>query len=698
MKLLITGEAESLRRDVCAQLSAMSIPAVNVDPDISAERLTCILQQEQPTAVLNCTDGKRVPQTSVYPALCQRQGIPLLSLSEPHMEPADYGETGTLTDELEQCRAELLSTQQKFRRQEAYLRHLQTNYDLVVNSTGHKLLERYYNLRAAIRPSALKTAVLHPFARIKKAIHRRHTRDLAREEQFKRLSTCKRMDILAVPHTAFVARLLQGILQDAGLESHIHLTQPESYESIPYLIICPQNFTVFPEVYLAFQMEQTVSSRWLTEDYLNILRNAYAVFDYSLENIAYFRKDPVLASKLYYLPLGICPSGDCEEPEKEYDVLFYGAAGIERRQQYLDAIGANYKIRILTDTFGEELYAEMRKAKLIVNIHFYENALLETTRLYETLSVCDSLIISERSSDPEADRSLEGIVDFVEVGNIDAMLDRIAYWLNHEDLRKQAVAESKTRLERQGNAAKFYLYRFLLAVDRIGFEQFYEEVGDFLRLENDRLCLSLPETPERRASFDQDNHYGFTVFPGLRHHIGWIGCGLSYKFIFRKAMEQGLSRLLICEDDTYFPPDFDSRFAKVQNYLSTHDDWDAFSGIMGNMGQVTVLDCQEEQGETFVYLDQMISMVFNAYQSTVFPILAAWDSSNRSVDTNTIDRHLEAHSLRVLTTAPFLVGHKEDLSSTLWTGDNSIYNAGIASSSERLQYLIDEYQLKNPSV
>ena len=595
---------------------------------------------------------------------------------------------------------ELKTALEKNARLEEHVHNLEQSLDLIINSNGHRLLDKYYTLVHKVK-DALK-AVKSTLKNIKNApkafismLKRRKAKVLTNDECYAMLKKCKRIDILAVKHTAYVAKLLQSILHARGIESNILLSEPDVYENIPYIVICPQNFKHFPSLYVAFQMEQTVSQRWLTDEYINILHNAYAVFDYSLVNVDYFSKDTELAKKLYYVPIDLCQEMAAEHretTEKGYDVLFYGATGNERRAEYLNRIGEKYNLKIISDSFGDALYAEMKKAKVIVNIHFYENALLETTRLYETLSVCDSLIISERSTDPNEEIRLEGIVDFVDVGDIDAMLERIEYWLNHEDERAAKTAENRRILTERANAAEFFLNRFLLANDRLTFEEFYQTSGSFVHFDSERICLSLPETTERRAAFDEDNKYGFQVIPGLKHNIGWIGCGLSYKFIFRKALEQKLEKILVCEDDVFFPPDFVPRFDAVMQFTQQHTDWSIFSGIMGDMGDVSILDYIKAYDTEFIYLDKMISMVFNLYASDVFPLIAQWDNTNHNKTTNTIDRYLENMNLRILTTVPFLVGHKEDLYSTIWNHKNDLYNPGILNSNKKLFLLLDKYK------
>lgn len=593
---------------------------------------------------------------------------------------------------------------------ESYIK-LEQQHEKVMHSRGWRLIVFLCNIRNVILPFGSKRwefvkcvakPILKPFfwcgKKIKNARKNRKGGPkgdfLSSEEAYEKLKSCTRIDIVAIKHTAFVAELLKGVLDECGIICNIHLEEPAVYEDIPYIMICPQNFKRFPSLYIAFQMEQTINPRWLTEEYIEILHNAYAVFDYSMVNVEYFSADPVIAPKLYYIPIDVCKDklSDVKRNEKEYDVLFYGDPYIDRRRNYLDKIGERFNLKILSDTFGEALYNEMRKAKIIINAHYYENALLETTRLYEALSSADCLIISERSNDATEDEKLEGIIDFTEIGNIEEMLSRIEYWLDNEEARKEKVKENLKALQSRANATRFYLYRFLLANDTISFDDFYTSCGDYITFNNNRICLSLPECASRRQAFTVDNKFGFTFFPGLKHKLGWIGCGMSYKFILKKAKEQNIEQILVCEDDVYFPPEFEEKFAKVLKYLEENNNWNVFSGIMANVGRVKILKYAEENGIDFVYLDKMISMVFNLYDKSVYDVILEWDEQNREVRTNAIDRFLEGKNLRVLTTCPFLVGHKEDLNSTIWGQKNTIYTSLISDSSKKLREITEAYK------
>ena len=64
------------------------------------------------------------------------------------------------------------------------------------------------------------------------------------------------------------------------------------------------------------------------------------------------------------------------------------------------------------------------------------------------------------------------LVDFVEIGNIEAMKARIRWWLEHPDERSKKLKENRKILLLQLGDANFYFYRFMLAKKQMGFDEF----------------------------------------------------------------------------------------------------------------------------------------------------------------------------------------------------------------------------------
>ena len=284
-----------------------------------------------------------------------------------------------------------------------------------------------------------------------------------RAKAFSELAVCERIDIVTRPHTLYVAKSLQKHLKDMGIKSNIYRHVPISRLKDIFIVICPQVFALLPVRYIAFQMEQTVSSRWLTEEYYKILENAVAVFDYSKRNIAFFN-DSSFASRLFYVPIDYCDFGKEYRPPK-YDVLFYGDTRCERRKKYLEEIAKHFNVKILFKVYQDAALEEISQAKIVVNIHYYEEALLESTRIYEVLSLNNSIVVSEKGIDNE-DYELDEVVDFVDIGDIDAMVSRINHWLDNDCARKEKLFYNKQVLCTRKNSTAIGLRNFLLSVGR----------------------------------------------------------------------------------------------------------------------------------------------------------------------------------------------------------------------------------------
>lgn len=561
----------------------------------------------------------------------------------------------------------------------------------IYNSNMYKLSLKYYKLRDMLLPQnsrarfIIKSIFLHKKQTVSNQIDRFHAYGMFEQ-----------MDIISTKHTMFIALLLKKQLNELKIKCEIYTSELEEYKEIPYIIICPQFIQKFPKVYIAFQMEQTISSRWFTKDYFIKLKNSCAILDYSLQNVEFFHKpeNEDVRSRVYYLPVDYYTEyRKIGLKEKEYDVLFYGDLKYcERRQKMISELKNHFNVKVCSEVFGEELYQEIEKAKVVINIHYYENALLETTRLYEVLSLNTCVIVSEKSKDKREEERLEGIVDFVEIDDIKEMIEHVNYWLVHETQRLAKIKENKAVLEQRPNAFSFFFKRFLLAYDRIPFDVFYQAENRFVTLNTNRICLSLPESTQRRKAFDEDNHYGFQCIPGLRHEKGWVGCGLSYKFIFKKAAECGMEKLMICEDDVIFPENFEQELAQIIDKLNAQEKWSIFSGVMADVGRIKVSDCIKDEDGYLIKINHMVSMVFNIYNREMFELFLKWDEQNRDVQKNAIDRYLESKDLSVYVKLPFLVGHKEELDSTIWGFSNVQYASMIEKCQNTLLETAKEYE------
>lgn len=603
---------------------------------------------------------------------------------------------------------------------------LQTNLDLVTHSRSWRLTASLRTLNKAAGSlrrmgRAFAYALGHPFTYLRFARELGFTESLNAARQFMlrggpkskngNLAAARVFDIrsrhgqpvgiLTTRHCLFIAELIADALKRLDISSEILFEcPPEGFRNVPHFVICPQMFEQLPGLYVAYQMEQSVSSRWLTKEYLSTLENSFAILDYSTTNIKKLTDMGLSPRQFFYLPVGPLPGYEQaagSRTEYEYDVIFYGDINNSRRQAFLGALEKVCRVKVVGDLFGVGLYEELRKAKLVVNIHYYEGALLETTRLWECLSL-GKFVVSERSSDMHEHEDLAGLVDFVDVGDMDGMAERVRHWLDAADELEARMRANDESIRNSFNHFDYFFYRFMLYSGNLSFQDFWELVGDKLPAPSEKLCLNLPEYVDRSEAFDKDNQYGFVRFAGLKHPDGWMGCAMSYKFMAMWAQKHRLSRLIICEDDVEFPIDFDMTWEKLDRHLvQTHEDWDLFSGILADLHEeAKILGSYTADGKTYVVLDRMISTVYNVYNPKVLGLLAGWDDENYDVESNTIDRYLErCTDLRVLTTLPFLVGHKEELYSTLWGMQNTQYTDLIEASQNLLKQKVEKWHMRS---
>ena len=206
-----------------------------------------------------------------------------------------------------------------------------------------------------------------------------------------------------------------------------------------HIILFSQKVTVFPKKYIIYQLEQKDISNWVDAKYKLGILNSYKTWDYSQSNINKFGDK--IKSKMIFFPIPLVPynylnyklSKDSLLNSTSNNLLFYGSINNDRRKKlnYLQQkLSPKYKIKIISDLSGEDLFKEILKSKIILNIHYYKGAILETYRINEVLS-CGKLVISEKP-DPIDNDNYELYKDkIVFIDNIEEMYEKIIYYLNN---------------------------------------------------------------------------------------------------------------------------------------------------------------------------------------------------------------------------------------------------------------------------
>ncbi|WP_263768655.1 methyltransferase domain-containing protein [Propionivibrio soli] len=136
----------------------------------------------------------------------------------------------------------------------------------------------------------------------------------------------------------------------------------------------------FPPGTIIYNSEQVDSkSGWMKPAYTDLLR-AFEVWDYSEENIR--RLTALGVTRVKYVPIGYVPQlTRIPTVAQDIDVLFYGAIN-ERRKNILEAlIARGLRIEFLAGVYREERDRYIARAKVILNVHYYEASVFEIVRV-----------------------------------------------------------------------------------------------------------------------------------------------------------------------------------------------------------------------------------------------------------------------------------------------------------------------------
>lgn len=236
-----------------------------------------------------------------------------------------------------------------------------------------------------------------------------------------------------------VAIALQSGLRAHGIHAPI-VTDPKDRNGVP-IILGAQLLSHLPPIHLhpksiIYNLEQVdVGSQWLDKNYIQLLKK-YRVWDYSQRNIAALAQMGM--KKVQHVQIGYAPELTCiPRVEEDIDVLFIGSLN-QRRRDILNAIQARgVKVEVGFNVYGAERDAMLARAKIILNLHFYEAKVFEIVRVSYLLANC-KCVISERGGDAALETPFENGLIFADAANI----PQICVETLADTAKRRAIAEN----------------------------------------------------------------------------------------------------------------------------------------------------------------------------------------------------------------------------------------------------------------
>lgn len=501
--------------------------------------------------------------------------------------------------------------------------------------------------------------------------------------------------IISTSQTLFIAKLIAQRLAYHNILVEVVDEAVDSFDHDFYIVLCAPILRRLPppEKRYIFEIDQYADLKAISPEYLNILKRSRGVLFSDLTNIKYFAKHGLGFPDVHYLPIGATLNQFTmtENSCKKYDFLYWGDSKTEERVgNFLAALKQKYTVRVYDNIEGAEHYDAIRSSRAILNIHRCEDDLLEVSHICECISL-GVPVLSETSSNQHEYPELVPAVSFFQQGDTVDMMERACEILDSLEERNESVESAVIKSSRRFN---FMMDRFLVAIGALPTRVVLEKP-----LYSDRnssfFALSLPETIDRRLAISKNLPDGCELFDGIRHRMGWIGCGASFNALSRYALSNGCRQLTVIEDDVDLPNNFTSILEEIYDYLASRNtNWDIFSGVMADVHpSAKVYSIERVGGRTYVTIDKITSTVFNIYNSSALDLLSKWDPCDSNAATNTIDRYMERQKdLRVVVAIPFIVGHKENATSTLWGVENQHYTAMIADSQKRIERLMKVWE------
>lgn len=183
---------------------------------------------------------------------------------------------------------------------------------------------------------------------------------------------------------------------------------------IPQILV-PDSFSLpDPHKYCIYQLEQINDKNKITGDggvmvktdfdsvMTDLIRNSVASYDYSAINVTYYPTELQQFIKILVPPIynQVHQIGMMMPDMSPIDILFYGGMNARREcilKHIINRLQTGYgiKITVVNRVFGEDLLKLIAKARVVLNIHYYTNSILETDRIHAALQFENVTVVSE---------------------------------------------------------------------------------------------------------------------------------------------------------------------------------------------------------------------------------------------------------------------------------------------------------------
>jgi hypothetical protein len=223
-----------------------------------------------------------------------------------------------------------------------------------------------------------------------------------------------------------IAQLVLLSLRSLGFtaSASIQRVDPDAMNVLLGYHVLPGTVAMSRAPCIVYQLEQLSfrDSRFPEsgEKWLELLRAAHQVWDYSHENIELLRSHGFDGVK--HLPIGyhegleVIPKSD----EQDVDVLFYGQLN-DRRRHVLKALRERCRMKYMFGVYGPDRDAWIARSKIVLNMHMHDAEIFEQARVSFLLNNGRFVVSEDAPDNPYAgglvtapyDKLVETCVDYL---------------------------------------------------------------------------------------------------------------------------------------------------------------------------------------------------------------------------------------------------------------------------------------------
>ncbi len=184
-------------------------------------------------------------------------------------------------------------------------------------------------------------------------------------------------------------------------------------------------------------------STWIKDTYLDILRR-HPVLDYSLANVAALRGLGVVHAQ--YLALGYADglSRIPTAPARDIDVLFYGSMNARRGAVLTNLRARGLAVTHLFDVYGKARDAAIARAKMVLNVHYYEAAIFESARVAYLLANGACVVTEGRPEDADLAPFRDGLA----ISLYDGLAEQCVTLVRDDAARRALAARGSEAIRR----------------------------------------------------------------------------------------------------------------------------------------------------------------------------------------------------------------------------------------------------------